>query len=268
MFVWLNKREIDIFGIPRNRIQIQKSQTRSSERDVLSPTLFNLYMPTIPNVLILVYHTLHIPGQKSGHWSAVRTNQPLYIYITQNHQQKSSLYTWTKEIDLELDIRIGVAFLKYPKILGIHMDILLVFNHHAAHTKKRDDIPKSLAGSSWGLTLSPTAGYTIRFRICLKIHLQTFIIHYTKYGNCPPQIGRALNLVKHCISVATEFNLKSDHWTWCFPSDLVSYFIFSLPWALSINHIKIRLLVLPTRFSWSVNILRYLISIVIRGWTK
>ena len=41
-----------------------------------------------------------------------------------------------------------------PKVLGVIMDLLLIFKNHAKSIKevnKRNNVPKALTGSSWGM---------------------------------------------------------------------------------------------------------------------
>ena len=140
---------------------------------VLSPILFNVYMPglrTPPDGIKLTSYADDCTAYASG-----PTIPPIFEKL---NSYKTTLHEWLEEHDLELSpgkskatvfttfsqevsmslpIKIGqhtVPTTKNPKILGVTLDSLHTFNAHSSNTlnkiRKRNSVLKARAGSSWG----------------------------------------------------------------------------------------------------------------------
>ena len=140
---------------------------------VLSPLLFNLYMKNMPtppeSIKVITY------ADDTNILSSGTTIQPIcerlnpYLnsledwFKSRNLQlsaPKSSatlFTTFSNEMSINLPIEINgepVPTTTTPKILGVTLDSLYKFKHHASNVRakmdKKNNILKALAGSTWG----------------------------------------------------------------------------------------------------------------------
>lgn len=139
---------------------------------VSSPTLFNLYMckmPTHPDIIIITYAddtsacksgtnigeicadlTTYLDGLNN--WFKARN-----LIISPSKSSATLFTTSSNECKYSLDITIdnqAVPTVQQPKILGVVLDNLVTFKHHAQAVKtklqSRNNVLKALAGSTWG----------------------------------------------------------------------------------------------------------------------
>ena len=140
---------------------------------VLSPTLFNLYMASMPTpppeVKVTSYAddtSLMSSGPKIeplckslnsylGKLNAFFKERNLAISAPKS--SATIFTTASQEVNTKLDIQIDgkqVPTVKNPKILGTFLDPLLTFGPHTKYVRdkvtKRNNILRALAGTSWG----------------------------------------------------------------------------------------------------------------------
>ena len=156
-----------------SRSKFRKVKQGVPQGGVLSPTLFNLYMAKIP----LPQGTIALHTYADD--STVSNSGPIigpickelneYLSILENWFKSRNLFispskssatlftTFTGEVNEELPIEINgerVPTVRNPKLLGVHFDGLLKFNHHVKEVRSKlnskNNVLKAITGTDWG----------------------------------------------------------------------------------------------------------------------
>ena len=141
---------------------------------VLSPLLFNTYLAKLPEppqgINIVSYaddctvltsgpHIDKLCQAANGYLKTLKdwfTSRNLQLSATKS---SATLFTsWSAEANVDLDVSIDgarIPTVKNPKVLGVTFDPMLSFAKHVELTKSkvksRNNVLKSLAGSTWGM---------------------------------------------------------------------------------------------------------------------
>ena len=142
---------------------------------VLSPLLFNMYMssmPSPPDSIKLVTYADDGTALSSGPAIdpiCTRLNRYLdtltewfsrkNLQISPSKSSATLFTTFSNEMKIQLPIFINgslVPTIQKPKLLGVTLDSMFTFKHHAINTvnklQNRNNILKALAGTSWGMS--------------------------------------------------------------------------------------------------------------------
>lgn len=156
-----------------NKSRLRKMKQGVPQGSAISPTLFNLYMSTMPlppdDISLISYADDCTILATGPDFEQLCDDINVYLatlntWFTERGLQLSTskstatlFTTWTKEVKSILNISINgsrLPTIQHPKILGITFDPLCTFNAHAKVTKTklkaRNNVLKSLAGSNWG----------------------------------------------------------------------------------------------------------------------
>ena len=144
------------------RSKFRKVKQGVPQGGVLSPTLFNLYMAKIPqppgNISLHTYADDSTVASSGPQIDPICKDLNRYLsvlcewfngrnlFISPTKSSATVFTTARNELKYELPIEIGgerVPTERYPKLLGVHFDGLLTFNHHAKEIRKKMDSRKT-----------------------------------------------------------------------------------------------------------------------------
>ena len=203
---------------------------------VLSPTLFNMYissMPAPPPGIKVTSYADDTTVMKSGPKipplckalnEYLETLHKFFtsrnLGITPGKSTATIFTTCTQDMAITLPIKIDgktVPTVKNPKILGTHLDPLLTFGHHAKVTadkiSKRNNILRALAGSSWGKDKETiTTTYKAIGRSCLNYcaPIWTPTLSETNWISLQAVQNAALRTATGCVKKSSISHLHSE----------------------------------------------------------
>ena len=203
---------------------------------VTSPILFNFYLsdlPPIPNDVFLIQYaddiSIFLKGTDVKALSAKANAflQCMADFLEERQlvvSPEKSTVTWftpaTAEANLHPDINIKgvpVRLEKTPKLLGVTFDTMFCFGPHikltVAKAKKKLNLLKSLAGSSWGCakeTILLTYKSIIRSVLEYASPVWSPVIRDTHWTRLQSIQSQALRIASGCLSMSAIEHLHSE----------------------------------------------------------
>lgn len=203
---------------------------------VLSPSLFNLYMskmPTPPEGITLVTYaddcTIIATGQNidelcnnvNAYLNTVTTWLNKRKLLLSSDKSSATLFTtWTKQVNMELDIHINgqrIPTVKNPKILGVTFDPMLTFHNHTNQLKSklrsRNNMLKALTGNTWGKnkeTLTTTYKAISRSILNYAAPIWSPQLAESHWKNIQVQQNTSLRITTGCHKMSSQDHLHEE----------------------------------------------------------
>jgi len=200
---------------------------------VLSPLHFNFYVSTLPTPPAFVTYADDcsiICSAQTVEEASMKINE--YLLVIKNflderklalspHKSTATIFTsWTREVNVQLDIQIGnslIPTVKYPKILGVTLDNLFRFAKHATETcaklSTRNKVLRALTSTTWGKgkeTIVATYKAIGRSIINYAAPIWSPELSDTQWRNLQTRQNNALRIATGCHSITHPDHLHDE----------------------------------------------------------